>query len=211
MKKIIQLIIAACMLLMSQLAFAAEYVDIPEGVDLTTISSFAIGKPLYTPKNGDPTMEQLEQVLVEGLDIDNFKVIPYEDIAVDLLRHKNIDLSKMDRRVAAQTFMKNTVGVADAYVIVTVARNSLTVFFFDVYKAGTEDLLFNYQIQGAMSNTPDYYKEVARGFYRQFAIAQRDQMKKRTNDILDGKKAKKNKKDNYHMGRNDFRITDNRK
>lgn len=210
MKKIVQILVAACLLLISQLAFAAEYVDIPEGVDLTEINSFVMGKPLYTPKNGDPTMQELEKVLVEGLDVDGYKVVPYDDVAMDLLRHKNVDIYKMDRRNAAQVFAKNTVGVADTYVIVTVARNSRTIFFFEVFKAGTDELLFTYQVQAEMSNTAEHYKEIARDFYRQFSYAQRDQMKKRTKELLDGKMNKKGN-DSYHKGRNDFKITDNRK
>lgn len=210
MKKFVRLFITVCMLLMAQVAFAAEYVSIPEGVDLTWIKSFAIGKPLYTPQKSDPTMAELEKVLVKGLDVEGFKVVAYEDIALDLLRHKNIDLSKMDRRTAAATFVKNTVGVADTYVIVTVARNSRTIFFFDVYKAGTEENLFTFQFQAVTNNTIDAYQEIVRDFYRQFSYAQRDQMKKATKDLLDGKTKKKDK-DSYHLGRNDFKITDNRK
>lgn len=207
MKKIVQLLLAACLLLMSQLAYAAEYVTVAEGADITAIQSFAIGKPLYSPQKGDPTMEELEQVLVSGLNRDEYKVIGYEEIALDLLRHKNIDLSKMDRRTAARTFAANTAGYADVYVIVTVARNSRTIFFFDVYKAGTDQLLYTYQMQADMKNTRDAYQNIARDFYNMFSDSQRAERKKVTDNILDGKKQDKGRR----KGRNDFKIVDNRK
>lgn len=207
MKKIVQLLLAACLLLMSQVAYADEYETLMEGADITAIQSFAMGKPLYSPQNGDPTMEELEEVLVNGLNVDSYKAIGYQEIALDLLRHKNIDLSKMDRRTAARVFATNTAGYADAYVIVTVARNSRTIFFFDVYKAGTDELLYTYRRQMTMKNTRDAYQDIARDFYQMFFDSQRAERKKATDKMLDGKKPEKG----HHKGRNEFKITDARK
>ena len=69
MKKIIQMLLIACMVVLgTQVAFAnADKVTVQEGADLTAIHRLAIGSPLYMqvdPKS--PNKDMLTQIVYES-------------------------------------------------------------------------------------------------------------------------------------------------
>ena len=59
-------------------------------------------------------------------------VMSYDMVADDIRATKGVDVTVLERRQAAKLFKEHVPGVADAYIILTVANNSHTSFFFDV-------------------------------------------------------------------------------
>ena len=136
MKKIIQMLLIACMVVLgTQVAFAnADKVTVQEGADLTAIHRLAIGSPLYMqvdPKS--PNKDMLTQIVYESSRVARCYVISYDTVAQNIKADQNIDIKALDRRTAAKDFKQYVANYADAYVILTVANDSRTTFFFDVY------------------------------------------------------------------------------
>ena len=187
MKKIVQILIAACMLLLSaQSVFAAEFMEVSQGVDLTNIQTIAIAKPHYTPSQKDPAAIELTKAMINSAETKYFTVVPYEDIELKFLREKNVDLNAMDSRLAADYFAKNTAGIADVYVIATVTTASKKFIFFEVYKAGTNDLLFQHQIEvNQRQLSYELFQDAAHSFYVLLHDTQVQQMKKKEKEMYD--------------------------
>ena len=182
MKKIIQMLLIACLVVLgTQVAFAnADKVTVQEGADLTAVHRLAIGSPLYMqvdPKS--PNKDMLTQIVYESSRVARCYVISYDTIAQNIKADQNIDLKALDRRTAAKDFKQYVGNYADAYVILTVANDSRTTFFFDVYKAGTNELLYTYQIQANRNegDTVATYTNMAEQFYKQFEHSAVDQQK----------------------------------
>lgn len=196
MKKLVQIFVTACMLVFSaQCAFAAEYMEVTEGADLTNIETIAIAKPHYTPTQKDPAATELLKAMVKGGDVPFFKIVPYEDIELKFLREKNVDLNAIDSRLAAEYFAKNTAGVADVYVIATVTTASKKFIFFELYKAGTDELLFQHQIEVNQKQLSfDLFEDAAHSFYVLLHDTQTQQMKKKEKDMYDKTKVDLNGK-----------------
>ena len=69
MKKIVQMLLTVCMIVLSaQVAFAnADKVTIQEGADITTVKRIAIAAPLYTPVDEKaPNKEMLTQIVADA-------------------------------------------------------------------------------------------------------------------------------------------------
>ena len=100
-------------------------------------------------------------------------------MAAGIQSKNNVDLKALDRRQAAKTFKENVADYADAYVILTVANNSRTTFFFDVYKVGTNDLLYTYEIRanGSEPDNVETYTNLCEQFYKHFERAAQAQQK----------------------------------
>ena len=162
MKKIIQMLLIACMVVLgTQVAFAnADKVTVQEGADLTAIHRLAIGSPLYMqvdPKS--PNKDMLTQIVYESSRVARCYVISYDTVAQNIKADQNIDIKALDRRTAA--------------------NDSRTTFFFDVYKAGTNELLYTYQIQANRSegDTVATYTNMAEQFYKHFERSAVEQQK----------------------------------
>ncbi|MBQ1919812.1 MAG: coenzyme F(420) biosynthesis enzyme, partial [Selenomonas sp.] len=139
MKKIVQMLLVVCMVVLSaQVAFAnADQVTIQEGADITAVKRIAIAAPLYTPVDEKaPNKDMLTQIVYDSSRVSRSYVVSYDAVAEAVKAAKNVDIKSLDRRQAAKTFKENVADYADAYVVLTVANNSRTTFFFDVYKAG---------------------------------------------------------------------------
>ena len=107
MKKIIQMLLIACMVVLgTQVAFAnADKVTVQEGADLTAIHRLAIGSPLYMqvdPKS--PNKDMLTQIVYESSRVARCYVISYDTVAQNIKADQNIDLKALDRRTAAKDF-----------------------------------------------------------------------------------------------------------
>ncbi|MBR3458605.1 MAG: coenzyme F(420) biosynthesis enzyme, partial [Selenomonadaceae bacterium] len=90
------------------------------------------------------------------------------------------DIKVLDRRKAVSEFKAGIGKHADAYVVMTVANNSGIVCFFDVYRAGTNDLLYTYQVGASRfaKNTPDTFKALSEQFFKKFESSAETQQKK---------------------------------
>jgi hypothetical protein len=185
MKKVVQLFIVLCMVILgTQAAFAnANKVTIAEGADLTAVHRLAIAAPLYVPRKDEPSKAELIQVLADTASISRSYVVPYATMVADIKKDANIDMDVLDRHKAAKVYKEHVADYADAYVVTTVANDSHTSFFFDVYKAGTNQLLYTFQIvrNSSEDDSIPTYKLFAEQFYKNFdrsAVEQQEQQEK---------------------------------
>ncbi|MGP1585528.1 MAG: coenzyme F(420) biosynthesis enzyme [Schwartzia sp. (in: firmicutes)] len=171
MKKVFQLL--AALFLFGNSALALAYSDkatVIEGAGLVQVERLAVAAPLYMPVNGSPSLEELVRLLNEAAVVSKHQVVTYDVMAQYILRDRQVDLYQTDRHVGAKVFRDQAAQYADAYVLLTVANNSRTVFFFDVYKAGTNELLYSYQIIADRDDPDDVktYTMMAQKFYKNF-------------------------------------------
>ncbi|MBQ1808401.1 MAG: coenzyme F(420) biosynthesis enzyme [Selenomonas sp.] len=182
MKKIVQMLLVVCMVVLSaQVAFAnADQVTIHEGADITAVKRIAIAAPLYTPVDEKaPNKDMLTQIVYDSSRVSRSYVVSYDAVAEAVKAAKNVDIKSLDRRQAAKTFKENVADYADAYVVLTVANNSRTTFFFDVFKAGTNELLYTYEIRANSSekDTVNTFTNLSEQFYKHFDRSAAEQLK----------------------------------
>ena len=183
MKKLMQMLLVLCLVVFStQVAFAnSDKVTLVEGADITGIHRLALAKPLYMQTDKlAPTMDQLIQIESEASKVARMYVIPYDTVAASVKTDTKVDIKALDRHQAAKVFKENAGKYADAYVVLTVANDSRTSFFFDVYKAGSNELLYSYQIQANRSEKDDVttYQNLCEQFYKNFERSIGEQQKK---------------------------------
>ncbi|SFT53841.1 hypothetical protein SAMN02910356_00982 [Selenomonas sp. GACV-9] len=182
MRKIIQMLVIACLVVFStQVAFAnADKETIQEGADITTVKRLAVAAPMYQPvEEGAPDKAALTQIEYDSSKVSRMYVVSYDEIAQNIKSAVSTDIKSLDRRQAAKTYKENVAKYADAYVVLTVANNSRTTFFFDVYKAGTNDLLYTYEIRANRSekDNVETFTNLCQQFYKHFDRAATEQQK----------------------------------
>ena len=182
MKKIVQVMLFVCLTVFGmQVAFAnADKVTIPEGADIVSVKRLALAAPLYTPTKDAPTKEELLASMYEASSVARSYVLSYDMVAADIQKNTGVDIKSLDRRQAAKVYKENVAADADAYVVLTVANNSRIVFFYDVYRSGTNELLYTYQIvanRSQKANT-ETYKALSEQFYKNFERSANEQAKK---------------------------------
>ena len=182
MKKIIQMLVVLCLVVFgTQAAFAnADKTTVQDGADITTIKRLAVASPRYQqvdPKSPDKTM--LTQIIFDASRVSHSYVASYDTVADGIKMSSNVDIKSLDRRQAAKVFKENVGNYADAYVVLTVANSSRTTFFFDVFKAGSNELLYTYEII-ANKGEPDSvatFNNLAEQFYKHFDRSADEQLK----------------------------------
>lgn len=200
MKKLIRFVCVLSLLLLSMTGAAFANADksaIMEGADITSIHRLALFRPLYVVTNSKaPTLDQLIQIEAESAKVTRMYVMGYPTVADNIQQDKGIDILAIDRRQAAKVFKANVENYADAYVILTVANDSRTSFFFDVYKSGTNELLYTYQIQANRSDDDDAhtYQTFCEQFYKNFDRSITDQQNANAKAEKKAEKAEKAKK-----------------
>ena len=182
MKKLLQMMVLMCVIVLgTQVAFAnADKETLQEGADITAIHRLAIGMPLYQQNDEKaPNITMLTQIVYDSSRVARSYVVSYDAVAAGIQSKNSVDIKALDRRQAAKTFKENAADYADAYVILTVANNSRTTFFFDVYKAGTNQLLYTYEIQANRSeaDTVATYTNLSEQFYKHFERSAVEQQK----------------------------------
>jgi hypothetical protein len=182
MKKIVQMLLVVCMVVFSaQVAFANyDNVTVQEGADITSVKRIAVAAPLYTPVDDKaPNKEMLTQIVSDASRVSRNYVISYDAVAEGIKTATNVDIKALDRRQAAKIYKENVANYADAYVVLTVANNSRTTFFFDVYKAGTNELLYTYEIRANRSekDNVETFTNLCQQFYKHFDRAATEQLK----------------------------------
>ncbi len=176
MKKIVHLLLFIMVMAVSCPSALAYWEEgkAQEGQTVADVEKLAIGAPLYTEKEGYPTREEYINVLnTRGSKVSpkKYKVIPYDDIAKDILQKTGKDLYKLTRIPAVRVFKNHVAEYADAYVVPTVTMGRRTVLFFEVYSAETNELLYTYQIILASDDldTVQTYSDMVSLFYDAFA------------------------------------------
>ena len=172
MKRFVQMALVLCLTLFAVQAGASPYSDkvtLPEGATITNVNRLAVGAPLYVQvEDTSPSLEILTQVVSDAGRITRANVVSYDAVANALQADKSIDLKVLPRREAAKVFKENVASYADAYVILTVANNSRTTFFFDVYRSGSNELLYTYEVRANKSdgNTVATFSSLSEQFYK---------------------------------------------
>lgn len=182
MRKIIQMLVIACMAVLStQVAFAnSDRVTLQEGADIAAIKRLAVASPLYQQVDANaPDKTMLAQIVYDASKVSRSYVISYDEVAEGIKTASNIDIKSLERRQASKAFKENVANYADAYVVLTVANNSRTTFFFDVYKAGTNALLYSYEIRAnrGEGDTVATYMNLSEQFYKHFERSAAEQQK----------------------------------
>lgn len=182
MKKFVQMLLVVCMMVFgAQAAFAnTDNVTVQEGADLTSIKRIAVAAPLYTPVDDKaPSKDMLTQIVSDASRVARGYVISYDAVVEGIKNSMNVDIKALDRRQSAKIYKENVANYADAYVVVTVANNSRTTFFFDVFKVGTNELLYTYEIRANKSegDTVNTYNNMCEQFYKHFDRSVDDQVK----------------------------------
>lgn len=181
MKKMIQLMLAVGIVMLSaSVALAnANKETVADGADLSNVRRIAIAAPLYTPGKNDPTKEQLLRYTYNAREVARTYVVSYEEVAAGILKDTGDDINALGRREAAKAYRDYVGRVADAYVVITVANNSRTIFFYDLYRAGTNELLYTFQIAANRSqeNNEETYTILGEQFYKNFERAANKQLK----------------------------------
>ncbi len=184
MKKIFQLFVFAVVLVVgAPMAFAyTEKPEVQPGADITVVKAFALAAPEYTPIEGAPTYQDLIRIQNNAEGVSKRKIVTYDYISEELFHQMGEDIRQIDRRLAKQIFRNKVGSFADSYVVLTVVngrRKYGTAFYFDVFKSGTNELLFSYMIM-ADKNDPDdekNYKMMMDKFYKNFEWAAEKQQK----------------------------------
>ena len=172
MKRFIQMAFVLCLTLFCVPAGASAYSDkvtLPEGAVITNVNRLAIGAPLYVQvEDTAPSIEILTQVISDASRITRANIVTYDAVVNDIQADKNIDLKALPRREAAKVFKENVASYADAYIILTVANNSRTTFFFDVFRSGSNELLYTYEIRANKSDgdTVATFSALSEQFYK---------------------------------------------
>ena len=156
MKRFVQMALVLCLTLFAVQAGASPYSDkvtLPEGAVITNVNRLAVGAPLYVQvEETSPSIEILTQIISDASRITHANIVTYDTIANGIQTDKGIDLKSLPRREAAKIFKENVASYADAYIILTVANSSRTTFFFDVYRSGSNELLYTYEVRANKSD-----------------------------------------------------------
>lgn len=190
MKKVFQLLAALVLFGSSSLALAySDKATVVEGADIVQVERLAVAAPLYMPIKNSPSMEELVRLLNEAAVVSKHQVVTYDVMVQNILRDRQVDLYKTDRHVGAKVFRDQAAQYADAYVLLTVANNSRTVFFFDVYEAGTNELLYSYQIIADRDDPDDVktYTMMAQKFYKNFDWSVEEERKRQEKEAKEAR------------------------
>lgn len=183
MRKLVQMLVMLSMIVFAtQVAFAASDKEtIEEGADLTSIHRLAVATPKYYPVGEEaPTLEELTKIIYDGSKGSHCDVLSYTDVANGINKDDHLNIKVLDAKKAEKAFKEHVAKYADAYVETWVANNSGTTCFFSVYKAGTDELLYVYQIQAGKWSKGDAktYLSLSEQFYKHFEHAVTEQQKK---------------------------------
>ena len=183
MKRFVQMALVLCLTLFAVQAGASPYSDkvtLPEGATITNVNRLAVGAPLYVQvEDTSPSIEILTQVVSDASRITHANIVTYDAVAAGIQTDKGIDIKVLPRREAAKVFKENVASYADAYIILTVANNSRTTFFFDVYRSGSNELLYTYEVRANKSdgNTVATFAALSEQFYKNWQRSVEDQNK----------------------------------
>lgn len=172
MKRFVQMALVLCLTIFAAQAGASAYSDkvtLPEGAVITNVNRLAVGAPLYVQvEETAPSLEILTQVVSDASRITHANIVTYDTVANGIQTNDQIDLKVLPRREAAKVFKEHVGSYADAYIILTVANNSRTTFFFDVYRSGSNELLYTYEVRANKSDgdTVAVFTSLSEQFYK---------------------------------------------
>lgn len=150
MKKIITLLAMVCLFALgAQTAFAADKTTVVDAEKFVQTNSLSIGLPLYSPKSdqGEPTSDDFVQIMGKASAVvKNHKIYTYRELGQAINKDHQVNIFTLERKQATKVFKDYVDKYTDGYVVCTVANDLNVVFFFDVYKSGTNELLYTYEV-----------------------------------------------------------------
>ena len=109
-----------------------------------------------------------------------------DEVAAKIQQDAKLDITVLENRKAAKAFKEHVGKYADAYVITTVSNSILlgTTFFFDVYRAGSNDLLYTYEIHvnKGEADSEAVFRYLSSQFYKHFYRSVESQQRKAAKD-----------------------------
>jgi len=183
MKKFLKTLVFTMLFsLLSVSAFAhSDKETIAEGADLSSVHRIALGWPLYVKVDEkDLSDREIIETVYGASKVARTYILSYDAAAQEIKKGQKVDILVLDKKKAAEEFKKYIKNYADAYVIITIANNSRLTLFFDLYRAGTNELLYTYEIIANRSDKSDKntYNALAEQFYKHFERAATEQQKK---------------------------------
>lgn len=184
MKKVTKLLWVLCVLLLpAQLSLAADRVWSSESFDAKTVNRIVICPAKYSQGAGEVTPEQMQDVFYQQGKESKIYVMTPEDVKRNILRDSSVDLTaleKTDPEKAAELFQSEMSKYADAYLVATVVHNSRIAVFYDLYAAGTTDMVYSYQIVASSSADDNVktYEKLTDNFYKNLQDAKKEKKKK---------------------------------
>ncbi|MBP2632008.1 MAG: hypothetical protein H6Q70_2636 [Firmicutes bacterium] len=174
MKKILQLFIIACFVLLNvQLVSAAAQAWTDTNYDFSKAHKLLIVKPNYTFTEGQVTSDELTDMMYQQAQSLDMYALNIADIDKNILRDSSIDLPKLrleDAQKAESIFNDQMEKYTDLYMVATIIHNTRVMVFYDVYSAATKQPVFTYQI--VASSTADdnmvNYRHLTKAFYKEF-------------------------------------------
>ncbi|MCR5175340.1 MAG: hypothetical protein K6C05_00665 [Anaerovibrio sp.] len=179
MKRIMQLLTVMCMLLLgTQLTFAWENgshkEDIYDGDAMLEVKTFVIGNIYYMPQDGEPTQEDLLNILynqaVKNTKKSEYTFTSYPDFCQEINKRDHVDIYRLGRRKALEIFKEKVGSLADAYIVCTVSNDTRLNVFYDVVSAKTHEVIYSYRKLAPKSSVRDelLYNEMTADFYNGF-------------------------------------------
>lgn len=181
MKKLVQMLLVACLLVASiqVVAAGAENTTTDKDFDLVTIHRLAIASPQYTPVKDGATKDEIVNMVYTAGEKARLQLIPQHVMAKYIQRDTQLDINVLDKKQADAAFQANVANYADAYLVPTIVHNSRVVIFYDIYAASTNKLVFTSQVVADKSDpdTLETYKSLTKKFYQAFDKAVQKQIK----------------------------------
>ncbi len=167
-------------------AFAApveKTVIMDDSFDLSSIHTIAIAMPNYIENEKSPKLDEVIKALAQsGFDsrsVKHLTIIPYSVIAKNIQAETGKDLQTLDKNEAKSLFTAQVKKYADAYLVLTAAKDSRVVMFYDLYSAKDNKYLYSYEVIGGGQgdNNLRSYTTFNDMFYDAFAQSVKDQKK----------------------------------
>ena len=165
------------------------------GSDFVRIERLALAAPLYMPVREAPSREELQQILDTQPTVTKRQIVTYEAVVQNIARDKGVDIRTKDRHVAAKLFRDNVGQYADAYVLLTIANSSRACFYFDIFQAGTNRLLYFYQLITDTDEKEDVktYTMLVNQFYKALDASIQEEIKAQEKKARDAAREKEKK------------------
>jgi hypothetical protein len=173
MKKISQLFIIVCFVLLNVQLVSAGQAWSDESYDFSKAHKFLIAEPNYTAVVGGSTVEEVKNVMYLQAQYLNMYPITTAEVDKNILRDSSIDLAKLrieDAKQAESIFNSEMEKYTDLYMVATIVHNTRVMIFYDVYSAQTKQPVFTYQIVASSTDEDNLmtYKQLTKRFYKEF-------------------------------------------
>lgn len=178
MKKLSQLLIIACFMILNVQFVSAATVWSDENTDLSQVHGMVVCEPNYSETKGSEITGKAvaEMIYNQAQPLKGLYALSVAEIEKNILRDSGVNVATIkatDEKKAEEAFLAGMAKYADAYLVTTVVHNSRVMIFYDVYSTKTNKPIFTYQIV-AGSDDPDSlatYQTLTKKFYREFQKA----------------------------------------